>query len=432
MAESQEYKTLIRYTPEVRTSIKSHLTSLGGKLIASTLISPENDARLRNQSVSEEDRAAELVSLVLDKVKINRENYRTFIDILRTSGDHFNDLLSKLEPFSEGQQESGRVGDSQQTGLQASASIFSDSRVPIGALGMTCGCGICTSELGCRNPIPSEIKFPLSDKSFGSLDGREKQEFLSELRRDTIQIMKKFYRLASGLYNSISHGPRPVTVCDLRANLYEIKIYLDERFEASIVAEYEEKLDRAEKNEEIFKIITKICSFLDYDLLENLTNTFGNDEDKERMTNYLKDFADYARRRTSIYECPCIEPADCSKWSDVYVKLDSRLETKLNIEQLREFRHQVSEILRINKAAIRFCCAQKGCIELKLQLPKFVEKVIFPLSFEKKTQLKQLGVIKFSTNDYSYNIKVSLHAYQKLNISWICSGASLRSTEISR
>ena len=418
MAESQEYKTLIRYTPEVRTSIKSHLTSLGGKLIASTLISPENDARLRNQSVSEEDRAAELVSLVLDKVKINRENYRTFIDSLRTSGDHFNDLLSKLEPCSEGQQEGGHVGDSQQTTVQASASVFSDSRarVTIGALGMTCGCGICTSELGCPNPIPSEIKFPLSDKSFGSLDGREKQEFLSELRRDTIQIMKKFYRLASGLYNSISHGPRPVTVCDLRANLYEIKIYLDERFEASIVAEYEEKLDRAEKNEEIFNIITKICSFLDYDLLENLTNTFGNNDDKERMTNYLKDFADYAKRRTSIYECPSIEPADCTKWSDVYVKLDSRLEAKLDIEQLREFRHQVSEILRINKAAIRFCCAQKGCIELKFQLPKFIEKAIVPLSFKEEIKLKQLGVIQFSINYYSCNVKVSLHAYQKLII----------------
>ena len=146
--------------------------------------------------------------------------------------------------------------------------------------------------------------------------------------------MKKFYRLASGLYNSISRCPRLVTDYDLRANLYEIKIYLDERFEAPIIAKYKEKLDRAQKNEEIIK---KNCSFLDYDLLENLTNTFGNNKDKERMTNYLKDFADYAKRRTSIYEYPCIEPAECTKWSDVYVKLDSRLEAKLDIKQLGEF-----------------------------------------------------------------------------------------------
>ena len=407
MAESQEYNTLKQYIPEVRTAIKSHLTSLGGKLTSSNLISPEYDARLRNLSISEEDRAAELVSLLLDKVKLNKENYRTFLDVLRTSGGHFNDILSKLES-PEAQQESGCVGDSQQTGLQASTSAISDSRVPIGALGMTCGCGICTSELGCRDPIPSEIKFPLFDKSFGSLDGREKQNFLFELRRDTIQIMKKFYRLASELYNSINHGPRPVTVHDLRANLYEIKAYLDIRSKESIFDGYKEDFDRVQKMEEIFNVITEICSFLDHDLLENLTNAFGTKEDKERIAKYRKDFAEYAKRRTSIYECPCIEPADCSKWSDVYVKLDSRLEAKLNIEQLREFRHQVSEILRINKAAIRFCCAQKGCIELKFQLPKFLEKTIVPLSFEKKTQLKQIGVIQFSTNDYRCNIKVGL------------------------
>ena len=97
MAESQEYKTLKRYIPQVRTAVKSHLTSLGGKLLSSYLISPKSYARLCNLSISEEDRAAELVSLLLDKVKLNKTNFRIFLDVLRTSGDHFNDILSKLE-----------------------------------------------------------------------------------------------------------------------------------------------------------------------------------------------------------------------------------------------------------------------------------------------------------------------------------------------
>ena len=354
-----EYRTLKRYIPEIITAVKSNLTSLSGRLLSRNLISPENDAKLRNQTRDEEDRAAELVTLLLDKVKLNKENYRIFIDVLRTSGDHFNDLLSKLET-SEAQESVGVATDSQQTPVQASASAVSDSSVPIGALGMICGCGICTSELGCPDPLPSEIKFPLSDKSFGSLDGREKQIFLFELRRDTIQIMKRFYRLASELYNSIDRRPSPVTVRALRANLYEIKAYSDERSEESIFVDYEEKLDRATSIEEIFNVITRICSFLDYDLLEHLTNTFGTEEDKERMTEYQKNFADYARRRTSIYECPCIEPADGTKWSDVYVKLDSRLESKLTIEQLREFRYKISEILRIHVSAIRFAVHKKA------------------------------------------------------------------------
>ena len=406
MAESQEYRTLKRYITEVRTAVKSDLTSLSGSLLSRNLISPENEANLRNQTRNQEDRAAELVSLLLEKVKLNKENYRIFIDVLRTSGDHFNDLLSKLEPPEARESHGGVATDSQQTTVQASASAISDSSAPIGVLGMTCGCGICTSELGCPDPLPSEIKFPLSDKSFGSLDGREKQDFLFELRRDTIQIMKRFYRLASELYNSIDRRPSPVTVRALRANLYEIKAYSDERSEESIFVDYEEKLDRATSIEEIFNVITRICSFLDYDLLEHLTNTFGTKEDKERMTEYQKNFADYARRRTSIYQCPCIEPADHTKWSDVYVKLDSRLESKLTIEQLREFRYKISEIFNIHVSAIRFCCAQKGCIELRLQVPKFIKKRIIPLPFEQQRQLKQLDVIQFSCEGYKRNMKV--------------------------
>ncbi len=326
MADSQEYNTLRSYVPEVTTAVKANLTSLSGRLLSRNLISSESDAKLRNESKSEEVRAADLVSLVLDKVELNKENYRIFIDILRTSGAHFSDLLSKLEV-----QETECIGTSQQIAQQESASA---SKLPIEALGMTCGCGICTSELGCPNPLPSEIKFPLSDKCVSSLDNREKQDFLFELRRDTVQIMKRFYRLASELYNSINHSPRPVPVlvCELRANLYENKAYPNEWSKESIFVEYEDKLDRATNIEEIFNVITKICSFFDYDLLEHLTKIFGTEEDKKRMKEYHEDFANYARRR--IYECPCIESADSTKWSDVYVKLDSRLEANLTIEQL--------------------------------------------------------------------------------------------------
>lgn len=129
--------------------------------------------------------------------------------------------------------------------------------------------------------------------------------------------MKQFYRLTSELYNSMNHSPRPVTVSELRANLYEIKAYLDDRSEESVFVDYEEKLDSATNIEEVFNVITKICSFLDHDLLEHLTKTFGTKEDKKRMNKYLEDFTNYAKRR--IYGCPCIESVDSTKWSNVYI-----------------------------------------------------------------------------------------------------------------
>ena len=395
MAESQEYKTLKRYIPEVTTAIKSNLTSLSGGLLSRDLISQENDALLRNQLKSEEDRAADLVSLVLDKVKLNKENYRIFIDILRTSGDHFKDLLSNLE-LSEAQE------TCQQTTLQAvTTSAISDSRLAIGVLGMTCGCGICTSVLGCPNPLPSEVKFPLFDKCVSSLDDRERHDFQFQLTRDTEEIMTQFYRLASGFCHSIKDS---VSVDTLRIHLYEIKAYTSGQSGKSIFDEYKEEIDRATNIINIFDIITEVCSFLDYSLLEHLINTLGSEEDKKRMKLYCKEFDQYARRR--IYECPGIKPAHRTKWSDVYVKLDSRLEKEFTINKLQEFRYKISKILKISFTAVRFCCTQRGCIELRFQLPQFMKKGIIPLSSEQEKQLKQMDVIQFSYEEYVNYIKV--------------------------
>ncbi len=53
------------------------------------------------------------------------------------------------------------------------------------------------------------------------------------------------------------------------------------------------------------------------------------------MIKYCEDFAQYAKRR--IYECPCIESADGTKWSDVYVKLDTRLEANSLLNNYENF-----------------------------------------------------------------------------------------------
>ena len=47
--------------------------------------------------------------------------------------------------------------------------------------------------------------------------------------------------------------------------------------------------------EAIFEIITQVCSFLDYNLLERLIDILGNEEDKKRMQKYYEKFDQYVR-----------------------------------------------------------------------------------------------------------------------------------------
>ena len=159
--------------------------------------------------------------------------------------------------------------------------------------------------------------------------------------------------------------------------------------------------------EAIFEIITQVCSFLDYNLLEHLIDILGNEEDKKRMQKYYEKFDEYVRRR--VIECPNIEPADTSKWSDVYVKLDSKLENeKFTINQLHEFRFKISEILDVSLSAIRFCCTERGCIRVNWQIPHFVKQAVFPLSSQQEMLLEQQRVIHFSCENYEYSVQVCI------------------------
>ena len=99
MAQARDYNvyfTLQEYVPDIRTAVKANLTQLSGALLAKHLISSENDVKLRDRAQNEEDRAADLVTLVMDQVKLNPDNYKTFVDILKESGPHFRHIIQRL------------------------------------------------------------------------------------------------------------------------------------------------------------------------------------------------------------------------------------------------------------------------------------------------------------------------------------------------
>ena len=109
--ESAEYETMIDLTSELRLAVRPGLISLTGSLLASRLISPDNDAELRDTSHSSEVvRSARLVELVQNKVQQNPCHYHTFIEILQENSDQYRDILQRLEQvYQEQQQKDGNM-----------------------------------------------------------------------------------------------------------------------------------------------------------------------------------------------------------------------------------------------------------------------------------------------------------------------------------
>lgn len=98
MAEnSAEFSTLLDRTIDLRLAVNSELISLSGHLLATRIISLENESELRNTLLSTAERSAKLVELVQNKVRQNPRHYLTFIGILQGNQKHYQDILQNLK-----------------------------------------------------------------------------------------------------------------------------------------------------------------------------------------------------------------------------------------------------------------------------------------------------------------------------------------------
>ena len=397
MAETQEYTTLKQVVPQLRLAVQSNLVTLSGHLFAKGLITDEEEIELRNDSKSRAYRAADLISMVMNKVKLDPQYFKIFIDILKSSGVSDIDITQlELEPQSKPSCEKmpPAAEISEHIPLSSTGKQIVSTNQLQHTLVVECECHICTSVLKCPLTV---INFPLLN-----LDERGKEDFIFRLKRDTKNIMMQFHGVESGLYNTICDK---VPIERLKFHLlHAVKASQSEQFEGSIFKDYENQLQTATNTHTILSVIRKFWSFLDYDLLEHMIEFLGNEDDKKRMVKYRENFDQYAKRR--IIECPNIKPVDDDNWENVYIKLDLKLET-FTINELREFRFKISEIIGVSVSAIHFCCVKRGCIQVMLQIPCFMKKIIFPLVPEKENTLKQLGVTQFSCLDYVYSAPVS-------------------------
>jgi len=65
-----------------------------------------------------------------------------------------------------------------------------------------------------------------------------------------------------------------------------------------------------------------------------------------------------------------------------------------NVKQLETFKPSVSSIIYLSKYTLCLCSVEKGCLELRYQIPQFVEVAIFPLSQDQQEALREQVVKK--------------------------------------
>ena len=266
-----------------------------------------------------------------------------------------------------------------------------------------CGCGKCTFfsfiERGCPTPICS-ANFPYLNLS--GLTHEQQQELRGRLQFESQQIMIQFQELVSATIESLMR--RNVPLIKLQSHLMVLGAF-DPVFKETQVPVFRhclKELRAADTIPKVFLILNDYFSFFNYHIIEHIINNLGTFEDKAKLQKYKDDFNQYAKRR--IFECqPEFGPISDTDHADIFLKVDSQYES-YTVEEIERFRLKLSEILHISPQGIlRLCRVDEGCIQLKFQIPFFVQQEIFPLSKEQERTLKAMSVIKLTCGTYQFS-----------------------------
>ena len=102
MANSVEYRTIIRCIGELKNALIDDLDTISSELLAAGLISDDSETALRNMGISSASRVGDLVQYVRNKVKLEPELYDVFIQtLMKRKADHKSILKILNQKYKE-------------------------------------------------------------------------------------------------------------------------------------------------------------------------------------------------------------------------------------------------------------------------------------------------------------------------------------------
>ena len=177
--------------------------------------------------------------------------------------------------------------------------------------------------------------------------------------------------------------------------------------------------------DDVFCILSDYYSWFNYDLIENLIETFcAESEDvKKALQEFKKNFSKYSERRVFVIvpraessdtesgvrdrivhfsECGTDRKRDVKKF---IMKVDKRWNT-ITVKMLRRIRKTVAGILKVKKHTLHLQSVEDGCFQMTFLIPEFVAATVFPLQFptEQEPALLEAGVIELHCDGFDLQL----------------------------
>ena len=252
-----------------------------------------------------------------------------------------------------------------------------------------CGCGGCSLEKiiteGCDCP-GSLQRFPLLD--IQKLPKVKSQQYLYMLAKEAEIINDEFASLCDDICQSMIRR-------DISVQRIITFLRISKRF--TIVTrktELHQRLDRSKTIEEVFAVLSNICSWFNHHPVGALIKKFGTNDDKNLYDKFTEEtLMKYLKRSVTEIPKDSFGPEDIEGSGKFRLKIDS-LSTHENIigDHIFVLKGKVAEALNIAIEDLHICSISKGCVEVEFLVPLLILNELFPLSPDQLSALAGITI----------------------------------------
>ena len=286
-----------------------------------------------------------------------------------------------------------------------------------------CGCGECSLEKiiteGCDCP-GSLQRFPLLD--IQKLPKVKLQQYLYMLAKEAETINDEFASLFDDICQSMIR--RDVSVQRIITFLKCSK-----RF-AVVTKETElyQRLDRSKTIEEVFAVLSEVCSWFNHHPLGALIKKFGSNDEKILYETFTKEtLMKYLRRSVTEVPKDSFGPEDIEGSGKFRLKIDS-LSTHENIigDHIFVLKGKIAEALDIAIEDLHICSISKGCVEVEFLVPLLILNKLFPLSPDQLSALADITI-----EGSQLKVRSIIHGNTPYDVVSVCTILYIPLTEIA-
>ena len=395
-----EYAALQKCYKSIIAVVKIDPGSLCDALFSEDIISESIRDFTRNVALLDEDKARKLIDTVIDQIKEDPIVFHHFLETLESS--HYDSIKKKLTECYQTEKSKTDNSDGKQP---CSTEVLVPSQS-----------GVSLADPRSSNTVTnneSDMKSTNADTSFlcpycksCSLEQYLSEEGCPKATGKTLFPYLNTPNLSEEdrtvLEFSLVSATNNLVMLFAQTDTYIAKnlcadVTIVKNFVLDLVRNLEQEGNRAELSKatsipEIIYALQPYKSFLNYRIIESIAKEFGTPDICDEMQKYVTAFTYFCKR--SAFELPVnVLRKKVNKTSEKILSVKLIMKEPASIGDIKSAQLKMATILGVDPWALKICSIEDGCVCVRFLVPAAVMSKILPLSPDKKSALRDAGII---------------------------------------